>query len=55
MLVGKYEIFDTTSLLLSNNPSNEFISYLEKKLLFYKNQDLKKELYELINMIKMHL
>ena len=29
-LVGKYEIFDTTSLLLSNNPSNEFIGYLEK-------------------------
>ena len=29
-LVGKYVIFDTTGLLLSNNPSNEFISYLEK-------------------------
>jgi len=54
-LIGKYEIFDTTSLLLSNNPSYELISYSEKKLLFYKEEDLKKDLRKLINMMKINL
>ncbi|WP_236942876.1 hypothetical protein, partial [Escherichia fergusonii] len=50
-----HHIFDSTMLLLSNNPSDELILHLEKKYELVDDNGMKVEILGLIKMIKMHL
>ena len=53
--VYEHDIFDSTMLLLSNNPSDELILHLEKKYELVNDNGMKVEILGLIKMIKMHL
>ncbi len=55
-LVDDHEIFDSTNILLSNYASFDLINYLKDKIKKNDNNDeLKKDLFELINMVKINL
>lgn len=54
-LIGEYDIVDSTILMLSNNPSCELLDYLNGKYEVLEDGDLKAEILELINLIKIHL
>ena len=55
-LVDDHEIFDSTNILLSNYASSDLINYLKDKIKKNDNNDeLKKDLFELINMVKINL